>query len=78
MHEFMGNLVDNGSVPSTDSRELCSSNSKTTMEQVVASTLHNSLHRDSESSASSGDNEYSSEHTLRDTSSADKAVRRQE
>ena len=71
----MGNLVDNGSVPSADARELCSSNSKT-MEQMVASTTHNSMHRDSESSASSGDNEYSS---LRDTTSADNTgTRRQE
>ena len=71
MHEFM---VDNGSVRSADRGEVCSSNSKT-MEQVVASSLHNSMHRDSESSASSGDNEYSS---LRDTASDKTGTRRQE
>ncbi|KAI0223498.1 Tyrosine-protein phosphatase non-receptor type 1 [Lamellibrachia satsuma] len=74
-HELVGNVVDNGSVPSESS---CSS-AKATMEKMVASCLHNSMHRDSDSSSGTEGGNFTSETTLTErTAEETQGTQRQE
>ena len=74
-HELVGKVVDNGSVPSESS---CSS-AKATMEKMVASCLHNSMHRDSDSSSGTEGGNFTSETTLTErTAEETQGTQRQE